>query len=186
MHTPYFRRWNWNTLYNLTAITTHSILFILLNHTELFPFLHACPYFIVCCVSHVTCWGWAVPDSVIGQWVPALQGLLGFHGWRSCGQTVERQWSPHRSPPHPSSLTHLTIAGPGTHSSTHLPHEHRHIHKLTCTTFYRQMTEMKRICAVYPKQFHMMDHQYMLTWRKWHSDTHALIQYIPPSFYFMT
>lgn len=71
-------------------------------------------------VSHLTCWCWAVPDPAIGQRPPALQGLLGFHGWRSCGQTVVRRWSPHRSPPHPSSLTRLTIAGPARHMTAAL------------------------------------------------------------------
>lgn len=68
--------------------------------------------------SHLTCWCWAEPDSATGRRRPALQGLLACHGWRSCGRNVERQWSPHRSPPHPSSLTHLTIAGP-EHSQRH-------------------------------------------------------------------
>lgn len=98
-------------------------------------------------VSHLTCWCWAVPDSVTGQWVPALQGLLGFHGWRSSGQTVQRRWSPHRSPPHPSSLTHLTIAGPGIHS-THLPHKHRQAHKWTCTKFQANNWNAEHLCSL--------------------------------------
>lgn len=81
-------------------------------------------------VSHLTGWRWGVPGPLTAQRVPALQPLLGFHGWRSCGQTVEKRWSPHRSPPHPSSRTHLTIAGSGTRSGTHLPQE-THSHTLT-------------------------------------------------------
>lgn len=132
----------------------------------------------MCCYylggPHLTCWCWAAPGSVTGQLGPALQRLLGCHGWRSCGRTVERRWSPHRSPPHPSSLTHLTIAGPGTHSSAHFPQVHTgtHGHKWTQSPHFllRKITETLRICATCPRQLHTHGCIRGLCWRE-ESDT---------------
>ncbi len=106
-------------------------------------------------VSHLTCWCWAVPDSVTAQRVPALHVPLGYHGWRSCGRTVERRWSPHRSPPHPSSLTHLTIAGPGTHAYAY--HKHRGTWTHTNEHVLHLLEKWLKSCAVCPKQLCTMD-----------------------------
>lgn len=124
-------------------------------------------------VSHLTCWCWAVPDPAIGQRPLGLRGLLGFHGWRSCGQTVVRRWSPHRSPPHPSSLTHLTIAGPARPTTAAL----RRTLEWPCATFYfRQWLKTKRVprrAAHTHLSARWLVCKPVVTWRKWHSDTHG-------------
>ena len=126
-------------------ITSYNILRNPLNHTCP-PCQYLCITIMTSDVSHLTCWCWAAPDSATGQRVPALQRPLGGHVWRSCGRTVERRWSPHRSPPHPSLLTHLTIAGPGTHGNTHFTRS-----KGAHTISFVKMTETQRFRAVCPK-----------------------------------